>query len=253
MARQARQRSSTGIYHIMLRGIDKRDIFLDNQDRRKFIESLFKAREAGGFKIYGYCLMDNHVHMLLQEDEVIGTSMKRITVRYVWWHNDKYERTGHLFQNRFSSEPVETDNYFLTVLRYIHQNPLKARLVNRLEDYEWSSYNQYLLAYQGFSSPIDFHIIKNYFTTLDDFCQYMNASNDDECLEYKPINKTSDSALRNRINEIYNIDDLSTLTKKDRNEIIRKIYHESNTSIRQLSRVLGISKAIIERVVKQDR
>ncbi len=78
MARQARVKSSTGIYHIMLRGIDGRNLFLDNEDRRVFIEKLLSAKTNGGFKLYGYCLMDNHVHLLMKESEDIGTSIKGI-------------------------------------------------------------------------------------------------------------------------------------------------------------------------------
>ena len=130
MSRVSRKKSKTGIYHIMLRGIDKRNIFLDNEDRKKFIEKLKIARETAGFRLHGYCLMDNHVHLLIEENEEIGTSIKRITVGYVQWHNNKHERTGHLFQNRYLSEPVETDAYLLTVLRYIHQNPVKAKITS---------------------------------------------------------------------------------------------------------------------------
>jgi len=142
MPRQARKRSSTGIYHIMLRGIDKRNIFLDNEDRMKFIEKIKKAMVVGKFEVFGYCFMDNHIHMLIKEDEEIGTSIKRITVGYVRWHNNKHERTGHLFQNRYMSESVETECYLLTVLRYIHQNPVKAGMVEKAEDYKWSSYKK---------------------------------------------------------------------------------------------------------------
>lgn len=74
----------------MLRGTDKRDIFLDDENRKQFIERVIKAKESGGFKIYGYCLMNNHVHMLIKGNEEIGTSIKRITVGYVGWHNKKY-------------------------------------------------------------------------------------------------------------------------------------------------------------------
>lgn len=101
LPRNAREKSSTGIYHIMLRGIDKRNLFFDDEDRARFIENLIKAREKGKYENLGYCLMDNHIHLLLKESEDIGTSMKRITVSYVGWNNRKYERTGHLFQNRY--------------------------------------------------------------------------------------------------------------------------------------------------------
>lgn len=85
MPRSARQKSITGIYHIMLRGIDKRDIFLENEDKMKFLESINKAKETGKFELYGYCLMDNHIHMLIKESEEIGTSVKRITKRELFF------------------------------------------------------------------------------------------------------------------------------------------------------------------------
>ena len=155
MARQVREKSTTGIYHVMLKGLDGRNIFLDDADRSIFMEKLNKARETGGFQLYAYCLMDNHDHLLIKEGEDLGTSIKRITVGYVQLHNNKYGRTGHLFQNRFSSEAVEDDKYLMTVIWYIHRNPLKTGMVSRLKEYSWSSYQQIIQAYQGNTSIID--------------------------------------------------------------------------------------------------
>ena len=252
MARQARQRSNTGIYHVMIRGIDKRDIFLDEEDRTKFIECLLKAKGKGKFKIYGYCLMDNHIHMLIKEDEEIGKSMKRITVGYVGWHNRKYERTGHLFQNRYMSEPVEKEGYLLIVLRYIHQNPVKAGIVNKVEDYKWSSYKEYYNDYSGQKSFISTDLTKDYFKTFKDFLNYMNANNNDECLEYKPIKRYNDNTLREIIQNEYEIENINKVSIKERNKIIEKIYNETDTSIRQLSRILEVGKTIIEKAIRKD-
>lgn len=130
MARQPRVRSATGINHAVLKGIDGRNIFLDEEDKSIFIEKLMKARELGEFQIIADYLMVNHVHLLIKEGEELGTSIKRITVGYVQLHNNKYGRTGHLFQNRFTSEAVEDVQDLLTVVRYIHRNPLKAKMVN---------------------------------------------------------------------------------------------------------------------------
>lgn len=95
--------------------------------------------------LYGWSLMGNHVHLLLKEaDEPIGDVMKRISSSYVYYYNHKYDRVGHLFQERFKSQPVEDWGYFLTLLRYIHQNPLKPHLVEDLKDYRWSSWNEFL-------------------------------------------------------------------------------------------------------------
>lgn len=84
--------------------------------------------------------MNNHVHLLLREgNEEISTTMKRIGVSFVWHYNLKYGTTGHLFQDRFKSENVETGRYLLTVIRYIHQNPVKAGIVQRPDQWKWSS------------------------------------------------------------------------------------------------------------------
>jgi putative transposase len=134
MPRNARKKSESAIYHIMLRGINKQTIFEDDEDKEKFIQT------SCGYNLYVYCLMSNHVHFLLKTNkEPLEKIMKRIGASYVYWYNWKYERIGHLFKDRFRSEPVEDDAYFLTVLRYIHQNPLKAGFVQDIAKYRYKS------------------------------------------------------------------------------------------------------------------
>jgi len=131
MPRVARIKSNSKIYHIMIRGINQQNIFSVNEDNEKFIAILAKYHQKSEYEIYAYCLMGNHVHLLIKEGrEPISNFMKRIGTSYVSWYNWQYNRKGHLFQDRYKSQPVENDAYFLTVLRYIHQNPLKADLVN---------------------------------------------------------------------------------------------------------------------------
>ena len=135
MARQARKKSNSGIYHIILRGINRQQIFEDGEDYSKFLRILEECKAISKFEIFAYCLMNNHIHLLLKEvKEPIEQVMKRITTRFVYWYNIKYQRSGHLFQDRFKSEPVESDEYFLTVIRYIHQKPVKAGLCEKPQD-----------------------------------------------------------------------------------------------------------------------
>lgn len=113
MPRVPRISSSIYTYHVIQRGIDKRNIFLSTEDYDKFLFYIVKAKEKCAFSIYAYCLMTNHVHLLIKtEEDSIGNVMRRITVGYVQYHNNKYGRNGHLFQNRFISEPVEDSRYF---------------------------------------------------------------------------------------------------------------------------------------------
>ena len=142
MPRQPREKSESGIYHIMLRGINQQVIFEDYEDYSKFIETIETYKAVSEYKVFAYCLMSNHIHILLKvEKEGLDLIMKRIAGSYVYWYNWKYYRKGHLFQDRFKSEPVEDDEYFLTVLRYIHQNPIKAGITKTIDDYKFSSYN----------------------------------------------------------------------------------------------------------------
>ena len=136
MPRQARKKSESGIYHVMLRGINQQQIFEEPEDFEKFLQILKDCKAISGYKLFAYCLMGNHIHLLIKpEEESLEQAFKRIGGRFVYWYNVKYQRIGHLFQDRFRSEPVETDEYFMTVLRYIHQNPIKAGLCKVIDAY----------------------------------------------------------------------------------------------------------------------
>ena len=144
MPRTARVVGDSGIYHVMLRGINRQRIFEDDEDRDRFLDILKKAKEKDGFDLIAWCLMPNHMHLLIHENDVkLETIFRRIGASYVYWYNAKYVRTGHLFQDRFKSEPVEDDAYFLTVIRYIHRNPVKAGLCEKPEAYAYSSLKNY--------------------------------------------------------------------------------------------------------------
>jgi len=251
MARQARVKSATGIYHVLLKGLDGRNLFLDDSDRSIFMEKLNKARETGGFQLYAYCLMDNHVHLLIKEGEALGTSIKRITVGYVQLHNRKYGRTGHLFQSRFRSEAVEAEQYLLSVVRYIHRNPLKAGMVSRLEEYPWSSYHKMIQVDQGNPAILDRGIIKAHFPTVADFVRFSEKENQDDGLEVHPKTRWSDELLTDMLKHNREYQNLGELSVDKRNLLIRQIQQESGGSIRQLSRVLGLGKMMVEQALKR--
>jgi putative transposase len=127
--------------------------------------------------------MDNHIHLLLRESEKesLSTAIKRISSSYVYWYNMKYERSGHLFQERFKSENVENPAYFLTVLRYIHQNPIKAGLANNLFASKWTSVNEYI--HKINIVDIDFGLdlfSPDRSMAIKLYIEYMQQTNDDQ-------------------------------------------------------------------------
>ena len=140
MPRAARKKSATGIYHVLVRGINQQRIFEYEDDFASYLRILERVKRDSPFVLYAYCLMDNHVHLLVGERNApLSRVVQRIGVSYAYRFNQKHDRSGHLFQDRFKSQPVEDDAYFVTVLRYIHANPVKAGLCRSAEQYRWSS------------------------------------------------------------------------------------------------------------------
>lgn len=140
MPRHARQLADSGIYHVMLRGVNRDSIFLEDDDFERFLQILAITKDTSDCKVLAYCLMTNHIHLVVRTTrEPIAIVMKRLGIRYAAWFNRKYGRVGHLFQDRFKSVPVETDEYFITLLRYVWANPVVAGIVTLPQDYRWSS------------------------------------------------------------------------------------------------------------------
>ncbi len=251
MPRQARERSKSGIYHLMLRGINKQNIFEDSEDKEKFIETLGYYKTISNYMLYGYCLMDNHIHLLIMEkEESISQVIKRISSSYVYWYNQKYERCGHLFQERFKSEVVETDQYFLVVMRYIHQNPVKAGIAKDVRKYLWSSYQEYIGTPKVTNTDFALTIFSgDKIRAVELFRTYTDEKNADECLDFKERDKLSDQEVINYLREqgIGNVSELQKTKKEERDNIIRKMKTLQGVTIRQLARITGISKSMIGR------
>jgi len=251
MPRTARKKSKTGVYHIILRGINRQTIFEDDEDAVKFLQTLERYKLENEYELYAYCLMGNHIHILIEENqEELGNSMRRIGASYVYWYNWKYERTGHLFQDRYKSEVVENDKYLLAVLRYIHQNPIKAGIVKDIKEYKWSSYSEYLSKSKNQLIDEDFILgifnrDKNKAKAL--FEEFHKIEEDSECLEINDKKRFKDKEAKEIIVKTCNVvycSDLQKLHKNERDEKII-ILKEKGLSTRQISRLTGISRGII--------
>lgn len=250
MPRKARGKSNSGIYHIIMRGINRQSIFEDEEDCVKFIQTIQRYKEKSGYEVYAYCLMGNHVHLLLKiGKEPLEQVMRRICGSYVYWYNCKYQRVGNLFQDRFKSEPVEDDTYFLIVQRYIHQNPIIAGLVKSIEQYKWSSFNEYVnkarVANVDFALGI-FNIEKE--KAIKIFMQYNNEVNDNVCLDIEEKHRIMDEEARNivkRVCKVRNASDLQKLDILTRNTYLKELKEEYSLSIRQIERITGINRGIV--------
>ncbi len=257
MPRKARQQSDSGVYHIILRGINRQNIFEDEEDNNKFLIILDRYKDSSGYELYAYCLMGNHIHLLLRAGgEPIAQVMRRICGKFVFWYNKKYERIGNLFQDRFKSEPVEDDAYLLTVIRYIHQNPIKVGLAKNISNYRWSSYSVYLKKDQRFASLVDTEFPLKIFDQNEEkavraFVDFHSQMKEDKCLDVGDDFRKTDREAREIIAKLCNVGsplELQKMEQTRRNACLVKLREESYLSIRQIERLTGVSRGIIQRV-----
>lgn len=258
MPRYAReyQKSHTRVYHLILRSINQQEIFYDELDRRRFLQTLKNAKEKYQYELYAYVLMDNHIHLLLLDEENnLSKIVQSIATSYAMYFNKKYRRIGHLFFNRFKSKNVNTLSYFMNLIRYIHFNPEKAGIC-KYSKYAWSSYPEYFNSKGIVASD---KVLKMAEMDKKDFIQFHEKYNEVKgfLLENFEIEKTyiNDETAIKIIKEILNIDNLmliQNLKAQKRDEIIAEVAKIEEIERKQLARILGISEKMIYRAISKN-
>ena len=168
MPRQVRQIGKTGWAHIIFRGINRENLFYDEEDFGRFLSTIARVQTETGCEIAAYCLMANHVHLLMyDENGAYGKIIKKMLVSYSIYFNRKYDRVGHVFQDRFRSESIDDEKYLLTVARYIYQNPQKAGICPA------GNYPYTFIQTAG--------ILSGYFSAPEELRAYLETGNEDKC------------------------------------------------------------------------
>jgi putative transposase len=145
MARKPRIHFPGAFYHVMLRGNGKQNIFFADDDRYRFYLFLQEGIEHYKHRVHAFCLMTNHVHLLVQvEDVPLSKVMQNVSFRYTRWFNWKHGKSGHLFQGRYKAVVIDSNAYLVELVRYIHLNPVRAGITNDLLDCAWSSHLAYI-------------------------------------------------------------------------------------------------------------
>jgi REP element-mobilizing transposase RayT len=145
MARKPRLEVEGGLYHLITRGVDRRDIFHSPEDHQKFLTLLAVQKAKLPFFLYAYCLMTNHVHLLIERRaDDIGRIMHRVLTGYTQYYNRRYRRSGHVLQGRHKAILCQSDPYLGELVRYIHLNPVRAKMVRKPENYPYSSHRAYI-------------------------------------------------------------------------------------------------------------
>ena len=232
-------------FHVIVRGIGKQILFEDEKDRIKFLDSMRRYRDETKIGILAYCLMENHVHMLIKDvDSNLSMFMKKLGISYAAYYNKKYERTGHLFQDRYKSEVITGDIDILNVYRYILNNPQKAH-IGRTTTYKWSSYREY--GQKG--GLTDSTMLKKMIgdkSRLDDFLK-----SESDYVGMEDVMTTHDDVwalqvIKQKL-KLKSGTELQKLPRAERDEKLVRLKSEGLT-IRQIERLTGISKSVISRV-----
>lgn len=248
MTRAARRQAESNIYHVVARGVSRSIIFEDDTDRRFFLGELEELVRREGAKMYAWCLMSNHYHMLIELPmPTLSQMMKALNSSYAGFFNKRHNRVGHLFQGRFKSEPVETDEYLLTVVRYIHQNPQRGG-VAPTDDYVWSSYRGYLDG-TGFIEP---GLVLGMLGGTDGFVEFhaqldMTAACCDAGRSRRLVNDESALVVARAALGGTSPESVVGLDRDQRDEAIRKL-KSAHLSVRQIERLTGVSRGIVAKV-----
>jgi REP element-mobilizing transposase RayT len=145
MARRPRIEFSGAFYHVIVRGNQRQEIFHDRVDYCKYLSLLWRYKERYGFKLFAYTLMSNHVHLIIQTAKTpLSKILQGVNQSYTQYYNLRRRTVGHLFQGRYKAILCDKDEYLLALIRYIHLNPVRARVVERASKYFWSSHRAYM-------------------------------------------------------------------------------------------------------------
>jgi len=209
MARKPRVEYPGALYHVMCRGNNGEYVLNKDEDKLIYLELVRKYKERYGFKLYSYCIMNNHVHLLIEMETVeLSKIMQGIQQSFTQRYNKKYNRTGHVFQQRYKAVLCDKDNYLLQLIKYIHYNPVEAGIEAGL-NYQWSSHNNYLKFKNDDLVEIDFVLgmfSEDYKKAHRLYEEFMNLNNGDNDIDDYTIKYESSVAMGEDIDKSSTMD-----------------------------------------------
>lgn len=254
MPRKARSISPTDYYHIMIRGNNREKVLNRDEQKRYFLELLKTQEDEELIDIAAYCIMDNHAHIIAKAVlSDLAKAMKVINIKYAMKYNHDLDRVGHVFQDRYKSEEIKDDKYLLQVIRYVHNNPVKAKMVGQAQEYNWSSYNEYINANEIISNKQKKFILK-YFSNINQFESFNDERDNNEYLDTKEDIEKSRLEQGQTIISAYckekGIIDAKQFYHNPHflDELIFDLLQNSKLSHRQIGSLLGVNNSLVHRV-----
>ena len=245
MPRIARAKAESGFYHVIAKGSGGQNLFECDEDYLAFLSYLSKNCEKLSVLVRAYCLMTNHVHLLLEDhDDRLSEVMKATITSYALRFNSRAGHIGHVFQQRFKSQPIEDEGYLLQAVRYIHNNPAKAGVCPASE-YRWSSFHEYA---SGVSAVADTSLILDMCGGVDGFLDF-SAAAEDGGYRFAQRSHISEARAREVAGQILGKiapTDVKTLGRESHDALLFDL-KDAGLSARQISRLTGIGQNTIAR------
>ena len=248
MVRTRRILSESGYYHVTARGNGRQVIFECDDDRRTFLTMASEATKRHNITVIAWCLMSNHVHLLLRDgSNQLSKMMHTLLGSYASYFNRTYGNVGHVFQERFNSSPIESDSYLLETVRYIHNNPVKAGICV-VEDYPWSSFHEYIAG--GTLAKTSY--VLGICGGMEPFIEFSKSNTPSPASLKEPRIRLLDNsavAIANSILEKTHpgklVSEIKALPKERRDVYLIEL-RKAGLSVRQVQSITGIGKHIIK-------
>jgi len=253
MPRKNRRDSGTGYFHIVVQGNNKGYIFHKDHTKSTYSCILWKYSEAYKISISGWCFMSNHVHLLVCGGSAdVSEWMKVVNHKFTMTYHRSHNTSGHIFQGRFFCAPIDEESYLKRVLRYIHMNPVKAGIVLAVEDYNWSSYNNYLENKRSSELQDVYDLFQNemhykYYHKLQDYHEYMDCDED--------IKRNRDQVIKEIVNMHLakfreNSVEAGIRDGLQKRSLILALGKLSWISLRDISRTVGVATYEVKKILE---
>ena len=227
MPRFPRSYIKTSYFHVIVQGINKNYIFNYPEDIKYYIKILYDFSKDYSIEIIAYCIMNNHAHILLKTRNLNNLSkfMHRINTKYAVYYNQKYNRVGYVFRDRYKSEGIYSEDHLYRCIQYIYDNPVKAKICDKPEDYKYSNY-------------------KKYNNKFSDYNPYV----------FLDVDNNNSEICKDVINEFLLENQIDLLTLKNNNKILRKLLiilkDDYHISLRSIANELNIGREKIRNLYK---
>lgn len=246
MSRQARKALASNFVHIMVQGINKEYIFEEDYYKEKYLNIIQNKIKDYTIEMISYCVMDNHAHLVAyyEKTEELSTFMKKINTAYAKWYNDHKGRVGYVFRDRYKTEQILDYHHLYACINYVHNNPVKAKMVDKPEQYRFSSYNNYLSE--------EFILNSKLYQMLDlsvnDIKEIFVNSKDLGIYKYRDISpqEVINDYLKSK--DVESIEELQS--NKHKKELIADVKEKTNLEYYEIAKLLNISRATLYRMKK---